>query len=583
VTVEEQFREPSRKHECRSWKRATGPLAFFVAYLGLVAISTFPMILRLGSDLAGGGSPPDDSVPFFWNNWWIHRAIFDLRVTPYITDRLLVPFRVDLRLHALGLLYGLLSSPLVPLLGPLRVVNLQLLATPVLNGCSVFLLVRRLFERVDVAALCGAAICVCPAIDFHLAMGRPSCAAIWTVVLSLFFCIRLVESPRWGNGLGFAASLVGVLTVDPQMPIFAAALLVPYLFGEVVTRPGFLVNRKLWAQVLLALLILAYPFRVLYLRPFLQTKGYTVPDPSEALAYSISPSMLAQPRDVWEIYGFVLPLGFAAALALVKRLPGSRYGVPAAAVGLLLTLGPVLAGTRIPLPFAMLRAMPGLSQFRTPYRFQMPAALGMALALAAVLTRALGALERRWAGTSSKQWATLACAASIGLAIVVDTVAHRLVVGFDTHRFPQEAVYGTIAADPDDAAVLEVPFGVRCGTNVLGRGDDLMFYQTIHGKRLLNGYLSRIPISALEYYRRSPALMFLGNEAVAPEGVAADLESKIRELGIGFIVIHPERMDRDRAQALLTMLRARDDLEPLPGDSATLAFRVRPHRGRLRP
>jgi hypothetical protein len=545
-------------------------LFLHLAVLGFVVILavvvTFPLIGRLRHHLVKviGANDP---VCFAWNNWWIYHALVNLHGKPYFTDFLLVPFPLDLRLHTLGLFYGVVSVPFVPLLGPVAVVNLQIFVTVMLNGYAVFLLVRKWVGRADVALVCGGALAICPAIAFHLASGRPSCAAIWPLALAQLFLMRLIEEPRWRNCLGFAGFLVVLLAVDQQMPIFGGMFFFLYLAGVAATRPDRLFNRRMFGYGLAVLVLVAYPIRILYVRPFFQTPGYTVPHPSEALVYSFSLGFLLNPRNYWGVFGFLLPLGLVTAVAVVRRERRAVFGIACAILGLSLTLGPVIRGTHIPMPFALLRRLPGLSMFRAPYRFQILAALGMTIALAVGLTHLLSRLlpDRRLARS---------VLAGLALLVLCDAVVHRSIYGFATHAIQVEPIYQRIAQTPGDFLVLEIPVGVRSGTDVIGRGDDLMLYQTVHGKRLINGYLSRVPLVALDYYRKSPALMFLANERPPPGDVAADLEARMRALHVGFVLVHPEMLDRERFQAIRALLGRRTDLEPVPTGTTTLAFRV---------
>lgn len=58
--------------------------------------------------------------------------------------------------------------------------------------------------------------------------------------------------------------------------------------------------------------------------------------------------------------------------------------------------------------------------------------------------------------------------------MVGDAVARRAVIGFQTHQIVADPIYESVAQIPGDFVLLEVPVGVRCGTDVIGRGDDLM-------------------------------------------------------------------------------------------------------------
>lgn len=553
------------------WKRILPHLGAAAFCLLLALIATYPIVAQFDTHIAGSAEPRD-AVCFVWNNWWIHQALTDLQ-KPYITDLVLAPFQPDLRLHTLGLLYGLIAFPFLGLLGPVAMVNVQVLATPVLNGYAAFLLVRKIVGRTDIAILGGAVLAASPAINFHLAMGRPSCAALWPVLLSLLFLMKLIEKPGAWSAFGLVASLLAMLLADQQMTIFGGLLIVLYVAVVAATRPRDLTSTRLLGAVAFVLLLLVYPFLVLYVRPFFQTSGYTVPHASEAFNYSIPPMLLLHPSHLWRIYGVLLPGALVVALFVLRRDRRAVFGVLCSLVCLSLTLGPVLSGTTVPMPFAALRLLPGFSQFRTPYRFQIPAAVGMTLCFAVVLSRILASIQDRRLGRASlTSWVV----GALAVVLVADTVAHRAAYGFQTQTFRDEPIYRTIGDTPGDFLVLEVPFGVRSGTDVLGRGDDLTYYQPVHKKRMINVLLTRIPLASLDYYRRSPALMFLGNQPHPTAGeVADDFTEKLRTLRVGFVVVHPERLDPERLTEVRRFLERREELEPVATGTTTLAFRVR--------
>lgn len=550
------------------WRGWAPHVAVLLLSAALGVLITYPLIGQIRDHLVNRVDY-HDPVCFAWNNWWIFHALVDLHSEPYLTSHLLVPFPLDLRLHTLGLFYGLASMPLVPLLGPITVVNLQILATPILNGYATFLLTRKWAGRADVGVVCGAALSIVPAVAFHLGAGRPSCAAIWPVALGMLFLIRLVEQPRWRNSFALAIGLIVLLATDQQMSIFGGLLFAGYLIGFALTRPCALFKRSLVRHGLIVLLLVAYPIRLLYIRPFLQTPGYGVPHPSEALHYSASIGFLLAQGGLWIFYGVVLPAGLVLAFAIARRDRRAIFGIVCAIGFVVLSLGPVVPGTNIPLPFGLLRHIGGLSMFRTPYRFMIPAALAMTLALAA----ALGRVMVRVPGARAPR----AILVGVALLIVADAIAHRALYGFETRAVSIDPIYQTIARSSGDFLVLEVPFGVRSGSDVIGPlfGDRLMLNQVVHHKRMINGYLSRVPLVAFAYYRRSPAFMFLAGEKPPPGDVATDLDARLRDLEVGFVVVHPEMLDSARLADILALLRARADLEPVATDTATLAFRVR--------
>ena len=71
-------------------------------------------------------------------------------------------------------------------------------------------------------------------------------------------------------------------------------------------------------------------------------------------------------------------------------------------------------------------------------------------------------------------------------------------------------VYRIVAADPRPIRVLSLPFGLRDGISSRGNySSSSQFYQTFHEKRLVGGYISRLPGGSVERYRSNPTLRVL--------------------------------------------------------------------------
>jgi hypothetical protein len=87
-------------------------------------------------------------------------------------------------------------------------------------------------------------------------------------------------------------------------------------------------------------------------------------------------------------------------------------------------------------------------------------------------------------------------AAAVATLVAGDVVATRVYKGVPTSSMPVAPVYSPIANDSRDVVVLAVPSGVRTGTDQIGPGEDLTFYQPIHRKRIANGMLARSARSA---------------------------------------------------------------------------------------
>ena len=149
----------------------------------------------------------------------------------------------------------------------------------------------------------------------------------------------------------------------------------------------------------------------------------------------------------------------------------------------LLALGPFVyfagANTHVPGPWALLRYVTPMSLTRTPTRFAIVAALGLAILLAG----ALAALGERWPHRRRAIVAMVAVLLAVELWPAPRTLYSATI----------SPIYDTIAADPRNVRVLTLPFGIRDGVSSIGNfRPRSMFNQTRHEKPLIGGYLSRI-------------------------------------------------------------------------------------------
>jgi hypothetical protein len=110
-------------------------------------------------------------------------------------------------------------------------------------------------------------------------------------------------------------------------------------------------------------------------------------------------------------------------------------------------------------------------------------------------------------------------------------------------------VYRTLAAAPDDARVLELPTGLRDGTSSIGNFTArTQFFQTVHGKRLIGGYLSRVSRRRVRDFRNDPmldALVWMSEGRLLDYSRRATLHesgpSFVRRTNLGFVVVDTVR------------------------------------------
>jgi hypothetical protein len=205
----------------------------------------------------------------------------------------------------------------------------------------------------------------------------------------------------------------------------------------------------------------------------------------------------------------------------------------------------------VPTPWALLRYVPIVGAARMPARMTVLVMLGVSILLVMALQH-LRARSRR---------PTLLTATIGGLLLFELLPAPRALYSADI-----PSVYRIVAADPRPVRLLTLPSGLRDGMS--SRGDFLasaQFYQTVHGKRLVGGYLSRLPGRSIDTYDRVDLLRVLfrlsEQRSVEPALLEAALEQAddmMARLEIGYVLV-----DTGRASGALA-------------DFARRAFRLTP-------
>jgi len=235
-----------------------------------------------------------------------------------------------------------------------------------------------------------------------------------------------------------------------------------------------------------------------------------------------------------------------------------------------LALGPfvIAAGfnTLVPTPWAVLRYVPLLSTARTPTRFAIVAALGVAILMAG----ALAAIGARWPHRRR----------ALGWALL-------LLVGVELLPAPRTLYSGEysplteiIAADPRPVRVLNLPFGVRDGVSSAGNfSARSQFEQTRHQKALIGGYLSRVSSRRVNTMRNDyPTLAALltlseGRELNAEQArqFSENGRAFVTQASVGYVLIDHRRV----IPQLTTLATEAFDLEPVAVDGAVTLYRPR--------
>jgi hypothetical protein len=313
--------------------------------------------------------------------------------------------------------------------------------------------------------------------------------------------------------------------------------------------------------------------------PGVDLLAFAMPNPNHPWFGAPFRAWLARERaDGFPEYVAALPLTMLAVIAFAfRRRPGAvpRPWPALTVVFALLALGPFIhvAGTNtfVPGPWALLRYVPIVGLARSPARFAMVVAMLASVAFAF----AFSALRDR---APHRRLVTV--------LVLLVAGAELLPAPRPLRAATVPAIYHRIAADPDPRIrVLELPTGVRDGASSIGNfSARSQFFQTVHGKRLIGGYLSRVPRRQKRALSRLPVLSALvalsEGRPLTPEAEYEAWRARHRFIArarLGYVVIDTSRASRALRDFAIELL----DLELVAEDMGFELYR--PRRRALQP
>jgi hypothetical protein len=194
--------------------------------------------------------------------------------------------------------------------------------------------------------------------------------------------------------------------------------------------------------------------------------------------------------------------------------------------------------TYVPTLWAVLRYLPIIGAARMPTRLSVVVMLGVAMLTAMALERI----------RSQSRRPRLMTAAIAGLLLFELLPAPRVL---NSTKIP--SVYHLVGEDPRPVRVLSLPFSLRDGLG--GMGDAFIptqFYQTAHGKRLVGGYMSRLPARTLERYHQHPVfgvLLDLSERGEVSDERLSDAfdraERTLERFDLGYVIINTSRASQE--------------------------------------
>lgn len=481
------------------FRKELGAIALFLA---LALIVTYPLVFQLTSHIP----VCCDAWLYYWYMWWTKKAALGLNFEQFYTNFMYYP--IGARLSFEGFYNSMLGAALWPVFGGVLSFNLLFLSTYVLGALGVYLLVLRLTGDAKAGVIAGVIFVFSPLRNQYLQFSNISIIQ-WIPFLALWF-IKMVDEPTIRKALIAAVFFLLVVLSSGYFAVSSIFMLAVIFLWNIrkTLNKGFAQSFGVFVVATLALVL---PFIYPALRESLSgysvlKNSYLTPDFSaDVFSFVVPPLMnplyAEYVRHIYELFrtdfteweSYLGIITAALMLAGVFKFEARKTGMWVLIFFLfvIISLGPHLQilgkqfdDTR--LPFYFLQELPVIESMRSPKRFLVTAMLAAAILAGFGAHYIFGRkITGRWAGLALMM-------VLIGLILTDYWGWPRNLVTSDASYPP---FFEEIAREEDNAVILNIPI-----TNIWN--SQPLYYQTIHGKKIIGGYVERPLPAAIAHLER---------------------------------------------------------------------------------
>ncbi len=561
-------------------------LVVILLYLLVALVFTAPLLLNFNS--ATPGADFNDRNQNLWFMWWVKQALLDYHVTPLYTNYMFYPGGINLYLFPLNLTGAIISLPIQAVFGLVPAFNLLYYFGLVGGAWGGFCLTRHLTGHSIAAFVAGLVYAFAPWQKPASENNQLNIIQLQWLPFFLLWLLKFLDSlespPVWKFRLRYgtlsAIFLVLIAFTDQYHLLFAASA-AAFLVGWRVIRLLLAQHWRKAVSMAVFCLLLPVPAFLAYL-PILiglsKDSGSGFFDETVNAVRNTDLLTLFVPwRPMSGVQGLVsdnsvFPVGWWLIL-LLGGLALGKWRKSRVWVGLLLLLviislddSLVVAGkhTGIPLPGALLGKLPLVHVMHFGWRWLIPASLALGICCAYGLIWLEEKLKYRVARPA---W------------LVSGVAAVLLLVAVQPYPIPQDlwkvnpvpAIY-TKGLLTRPGAILEMPLNEKIPDNARK-----MYYQTLHGRPIAFGYVSRTPImfddrqTAQNYtsktpfydYGASPFTFFYEDKTLSDEEQDAlkpetsEIRSFLAYYNVAYLVLYKQGLEeRSIARLKAKMVRA---------------------------
>jgi hypothetical protein len=551
----------------------------WLGYVILTLLLTYPLILRLGTHVAGNG---DDMWIFQWDNWWVKKAWTE-GLDLYHTSYMFHPQGAPLYFHSFSWFNTFLWLLLEPLVGAIAAHNTAVLFAYVLSCFTMYLLALEVTNSRWAAFLAGIVFAFFPYRNRQI--NHPHLFNIQWIPLAVLYVVRLIRtgSLRYAIGIGVALALCALSGWQLLLLVglWTAVWLVCYVLSP--NPPLSLQQLAGFALACFICILLVAPLLWPLVVNGLSPEGENLEPPSvqrssDLMAYFLPNRhhTLVKTEAGGKLYNrFVhtkhknTALGYVVLglmiWAVLKRRREALPWVSTAFVFWVLALGSVLkingrTFPGIPLPYRLLEPTILGQVLRFPPRFNIILSLPVAVLTALGTADILG----RWALRGRKRYIITGC-------LVLFLILEYTVVPFPTRAPVRSNFYRELQYQRGSFAVANVPL------DYTGHNKYYMYTQTLHEHPMVGGHISRVPDQIYAFIEKTPILVTA--LAGAPQEKTLDDVSQqlspLVDANVRYTLIH-----KHRDPQVAEVWREWFAIQPYYEDKNLLVFHTDPSYGR---
>jgi hypothetical protein len=558
-----------------------------LAFYGLLALLVLAApLFHIGTAMVWDANPltTTDFYHFHWNYWWIRHAL-TTGLNVYETSYVFAPATSSLGLHTLAPFWYPVWALIEPAFGTIAAMLGVYFVALVLNGYVFHVFLEVMGSKPGFAFVGGVLLMGSSVMLESIRWTMVSLMGWFWLPLVIVLWVRIVRALPFGI---FWCALLGIslwamILTDLQYALFLAFLFLPIVLWSMVhvrmsARTWFPALRLIGfgtAALLLALMLLALTGTLSAVLSFDRSVLATTPA-ERAPDIRFPDGYLLRLEQGISLGVLTLPLMLAALWIFLTKRSAPQSGMKPASdlkipswLWLFISLPPLVlsagdaitvAGAVIRMPYLFLHDVLG-GTFRYPERF---ANVFLIAACAFALPVLSKWLQHVTQGHAGQQLLRIVAVGSLLLVAIADT---RLLEPLPLKPIPPVyAFYRAMGEEPYDYVVVEVPTAGASGEGIVGRSEwaAAQFYGMTHGKRMINGHLSRVDPWRFLYMETSdPMLAWLGQRRyLEVDLVREQLAERIYSFPIGYMVIHERWLPENDStlQEIVGFLNAQTDL-----------------------